>query len=321
MTKVLSYGGGLDSFAMLVAKVLDGEKPDIVTFIDVADVEHRDPGEWPSTYRHIDEVVRPFCEEHGIEFVAIDSTRYPVRDARSLFAWLWAREQIPVAGPDRICTTIAKVERFERWLDDRFPGQEVEVWIGFEAGEEKRVAKDPNAGAPRGATGLRERAVSGPVSRQVALVLHNAFRWLGAVVWAMTHAQRRNRFPLMELELCRCRCEQLVRETGYPIPRKSACVFCPYASRGDWRALASQLPAVFEHVVELEERKPLTQKNGRKLSIMAYSSKKQMGTPLPVYITRPGRKPKVVPCKVCGAAQRATKATGCDYLEDPRELP
>lgn len=286
--KVLSYGGGLDSFAMLLAMVLAGEKPDIVVFIDVADRAHADPGEWPSTYRHIDEIVRPFCELHGIEFVVIDTETYPVREARSLFAWLFARNQIPVAGPKRICTRIAKVERFERWLDDRFPGEEVEVWIGFEAGEEERAKKDPNAGTKRK-----------PKPGQ---------------------ARRRNRFPLMELELCRCRCEALVRETGYPIPRKSACVFCPYGSRGDWQRFAAELPAHFERVVEMEAKKPPTKKNGRKLTIMAYSSKLQRGKLLPEYVANP--KPyrrKIEPCTVCGAAQRATKATGCDYLEDPRE--
>lgn len=313
--KVLSYGGGLDSFAMLVAMLLAGEPPDIVCFVDVADVDHIDPGEWPSTYRHFDEVVRPLCEQNGIEVVVVDAARYPVRNARSLFAWLKERKQIPVAGPNRICTRIAKVERFERWLDDRFPGQEVEVWIGFEAGEDDRVEKDPNAGKPRGATGLHAR---GGKNATLAHALHNAFRWTRALAWGMTHASRRNRFPLMELGLCRCRCEALIRETGYSIPRKSACVYCPYGSRGDWKRLAAELPEVFEQVAELEDAKPLTVKNGRKLSIMAYDSKTQTGTPLRVYVQRPYRR-KVVPCTVCGAEQRATKATGCDYLEDGRE--
>jgi len=134
--RVLSLGGGVDSFAMLVRALERGEAPDVVAFVDVG--APGDPGEWPSTYRHVDEVVRPLCERQGIEFVRIDGERYPVRDARSLFAWMWERGQIPVAGPTRICTRIAKVERFECWLDDRYPGQEVEVWIGFEAGDEPR---------------------------------------------------------------------------------------------------------------------------------------------------------------------------------------
>ena len=201
--KVLSYGGGLDSFAMLLTAIDRGELPDVVVFMDTG--HPLDPGEWPGTYRHIDEVVRPICAQHGIEFVKIDHTNYPVRggtkgEARSLFAWWEARKSMPMAGPGRQCTTIAKVERFERWASDRYPDRDVEVWIGFEAREEDRAAKDPNTGV-----NLKpKRARKG----------------------AKPRARRHNRFPLMEQGLCRCRCEQIARESGYPIPRKSACVFC-----------------------------------------------------------------------------------------------
>jgi hypothetical protein len=241
-----------------------------------------DPGEWPGTYRHLDEVVRPLCERHGIEYARIDHSNYPVRDARSLFAWHEARGSMPMAAPGRICTTIAKVERFEAWLTNRYPGQEVEVWIGFEAGEEKRAAKDPNSG-----TGRKVKP--------------------GA-------ATRRNRFPLIEWGLCRCRCEEMVRAAGFPIPRKSACVFCPYASRGDWQRFAIELPDQFARTVELERNRPLTKK-GKKLSIMGFDSRKGSGPTLPEFVARPYTA-TIRPCAVCGAANRATKATGCGYLED-----
>ena len=50
------------------------------------------------------------------------------------------------------------------------------------------------------------------------------------------------RFPLIEAGLCRCACEALVRAAGYPVPRKSACVFCPFATRGDFQRLAQVQP-------------------------------------------------------------------------------
>ena len=288
MKRVFSYGGGLDSFALLLEAARRGDLPDIVCFIDVADPEHADPGEWAGTYRHLREVVKPFCAARGVEFEWLDTARYPVRDARSLFAWLEARKQIPVSGPNRICTTIAKVERFERWLGDRFPGETVEVWIGFEAGEEKRAAKDPNAGKATSA--------------------------------------RRNRFPLIEWGLCRCRCEAIVRASGYPVPRKSACVFCCYATKGDFQTLAAEDPATFARVVELEASKPPTKKNGAKLSIKGFrtvtrpdGTKDYRPKLLPVFIAGPAYKRKVEPCEVCGAAEKATKATGCGYLDDGAE--
>jgi hypothetical protein len=67
--RVLSLGGGLDSFAMLVRAIQLGEPPDVVTFIDVG--APGDPGEWAGTYRHVREVVMPLCAHHGIEFVCV----------------------------------------------------------------------------------------------------------------------------------------------------------------------------------------------------------------------------------------------------------
>jgi hypothetical protein len=289
MVKVLSYGGGLDSFAMLLLAKQTGELPDAVVFMDVGDgdaVEDGvDPGEWPGTYKHIREVAMPICAELGIPFHWLSSKEYPVRDARSLFAWFEARRQIPVAGPSRICTTIAKVERFERWAAANHPGEVIEVWIGFEAGEEARADKDPNAGKPK--------------------------------------AMRKNRFPLMEAGFCRCRCESFVRESGYPVPRKSACVYCPYGSKTDWKTLARELPESFAKIARLEADKPPTAKNNVKLSIMGFSSKKNgdgtktyKPTPLPIYVMKPTQAARAKPCTVCGAAQKATKATACGYLDE-----
>jgi len=220
---------------------------------------------------------------------------YLVRDARSLFEWMWNRRQIPVAGPHRICTRIAKVERFEAWLDDAYPGQLVEVWIGFEAGEEARAARDPN----NGGTAARR-----PVSR------------------ARRGAVRANRFPLIEWRLCRCRCEALVLERGLPVPRKSACVFCPNGTRGDWQTFASELPHQFDAVTEMEKRKPPTRR-GVKLSIMGFRTIRDPVTgrvlrhnapSLSEFISGPSA-PRPNPCLLCGATARATKATGCSALQ------
>lgn len=300
MKRVLSYGGGLDSLAMLLLAWDRDDLPDAVVFVDVADGtrerDGQDPGEWPGTYRHMREVVIPLCERMGVEFVWISSVDYPVRDARSLFAWMWARTQIPVSGPNRICTTVAKVERFERWAADRFPGELVEVWIGFEAGEEARAEKDPNARPSK------KRRSAKQAQNEMSL--------------------RRNRFPLIEARLCRCRCAELVRAHELPVPRKSACVYCPYASRSDWQTFARELPEQFAQVVELEARKPPTS-NGAKLSIRNFrtvkhadGSKTYKPTMLPVYVAGKGRESKPIPCGVCGASERATKSTGCGYLED-----
>lgn len=307
MTRVLSYGGGADSFAVLLRAIELGDKPDAVAFVDVGDGDAtrdgEDPGEWPGTYKHIREVVIPLCAREGIRFEWIDGARYPVRDARSLFAWLWARGQIPVAGPNRLCTTIAKVERFEAWMSDVFPGELVEVWIGFEAGEEARASKDPNAGTKK-----RKRKVR------------------------PTDARRVNRYPLIEWAWCRCRAVAYIRSRGFAVPRKSACMGCCYNSMPDWQTLQREQPAVFGLYAELEARKPPTS-NGVKMSITGFKMLKKpprrpsalvlvdnigrvyRAPPLPEYVKGKARGPKTA-CQVCGAGERATKAVGCGWLAE-----
>jgi hypothetical protein len=294
MKRVIAYGGGVDSFAMLLKAIERGDHIDAVGFVDVGDRQRLDPAEWPETYQHIEQVVRPLCAAHGIPFIIIDSERYPIRPCkerpagwRSLYDWLWDRTQIPVAGPNRICTRIAKVERFERWLADEFPDQEVEVWVGFEAGEEARAAKDPNAG--------------------------------GKVAWKPGQAVRINRFPLIELGLCRCRCVRFIQLSGHPVPPGSACVFCPYATRGDWKELARRYPARFAQVVEMEARKrEKPTAKGFILSIMGFRKKKDAAgnvvsyraPALPEWI-QGNYQPRATPCRVCGDRKVQKLNAGC----------
>src|SRR5207244_2449375 len=55
--KVLSLGGGLDSWAMLLDAEIRGELPDVVAFVDVGDPEDRltHPGRGDGTYRRGEE--------------------------------------------------------------------------------------------------------------------------------------------------------------------------------------------------------------------------------------------------------------------------
>lgn len=254
-TRVLSYGGGLDSFAMLVDAIARGELPELVVFADVGDPAHEDPGEWPETYAHVRDVAMPLCAAHGIEFVWLDSTAWPVRGERSLWAYYEKTTSMP-GRVSRLCTSAAKVDRIRRYLQSRFAGQSLEVWIGFEAGEDERVARDPHA---------------------------KGDGW------------RVSRFPLIERGICRCRAEALVRSAGHPVPIKSACVFCPFGTRGDFARLRAEYPEVFARLEGLERGSKLTRSGAR----MTFGGD---GRSLDDWTT--GRKaylPLVRSCKTCGA--------------------
>lgn len=271
--KILSLGGGVDSFAMLLDAIDRSELPDMVVFANVGSAKG-DDGEWPGTLRFVREIIAPLCAEHGIEFVELTSDKFPIRGEESLLAWFESRRLMP-GRTSRLCTVAAKVERIRDFLAERFNGEDLEVWIGFEAGEEKRALHDPHS---------KKRSADGRI----------------------------NRFPLIERDLCRCRCVELIRKHGFAVPRKSACVFCPFASRGDFQTLANELPEVFNRVVALEQNGRDT-KSGKRIRFSGMRNG-EAGPTLDKWVEKEF-KPRKIACAVCGAEQRATKATGCDFLE------
>ena len=275
MKRILSTGGGLDSFAMLVGAIDRGEIPDLAIFADTGS-PRGDDGEWPATYRHLRDYTMRLCEERGIEFVWIMTDDYPIRGRESLLAYFEATKTIPTRM-SRMCTMAAKVERIDNWIKDHLAGEKLEIWIGFEAGEEQRAAKDPHAS-----------------------------KSCGDGLW------RTNRFPLMEWGYCRCRCEVLVRRAGFPVPRKSACIYCPFSRRGDFITLSQEQPDAFQRISEWESVSGVT-KAGRKLFIVGEG-------PLAQDVKKPYN-PRTIKCQVCGRNPRASKATGSDYLQPAEYVP
>jgi hypothetical protein len=272
MIKVLSYGGGLDSFGMLLDAIARQELPNYAVFADTGSPNGRD-GEWPGTYLHIRDYAIPLCHQYGIEFVWITKDMYPVRGYESLIAFFESKKMM-LTRMSRVCTSAAKVERIEKWMEDTVPaGESIEVWIGFEAGEENRAANDP----------------------------HNS-KTCGSGV------RRTNRFPLIQANLCRCRCEILTRKAGYPVPRKSACIYCPFNSKGDWQTAAAEQPVTFARAISLEENSKLTEKRGIKLRFSGDEDK-----PLEEWIAE-DYKARLIPCAVCGRSPRASKKVGTGYL-------
>ncbi len=280
--RVQSLGGGVDSFTVLLLSIAAYEAalaagdaaaaavalPDLVIFADVTDPDRNDPGEWPETYAHIRNVVMPLCAKYGIEFKWLDTTESPIRGRTSLFAYLRDMNLMPSRGR-RMCTVAAKVERISAYISARWPGRRLEVSIGFEAGEEERAARDPHAAEV--ATGLKV-----------------------------------NRFPLMEHRMCRCRAVKYIQASGHPMPPGSACVFCPFSSRGDFQTLARELPGEFQQVVALERDCRLT-KAGRTVRF----SGTEDDPVLPRWIEGDYRR-QAIGCEVCGAEIRAAKLVGCE---------
>ncbi len=61
-----------------------------------------------------------------------------------------------------------------------------------------------------------------------------------------------NRYPLLEMRMSRGDCEEWLRRHDYPVPPKSACVFCPYRTNGEWRRLRDNDPEAWASACEID---------------------------------------------------------------------
>lgn len=61
-----------------------------------------------------------------------------------------------------------------------------------------------------------------------------------------------NRYPLLERRMSRQDCITWLQGHGFPVPPKSACVFCPYKTNAEWRWLRDNDPQGWADAVELD---------------------------------------------------------------------
>ena len=62
----------------------------------------------------------------------------------------------------------------------------------------------------------------------------------------------RNRWPLIELGMSRRECLNWMARHDYPIPKKSACIGCPYHSDAHWRDMRDNDPKSWAAAVEVD---------------------------------------------------------------------
>lgn len=63
-----------------------------------------------------------------------------------------------------------------------------------------------------------------------------------------------NRFPLIEAEIDRLGCEEIIKAHGLPLPMKSGCYICPFQKRSQWKELRMKHPDLFCDAEKLEKR-------------------------------------------------------------------
>lgn len=61
-----------------------------------------------------------------------------------------------------------------------------------------------------------------------------------------------HRWPLIEKRMTRQKCLEWMESHGYPMPPRSACVYCPFHSNAEWRRLQREEPEEFARAVQFE---------------------------------------------------------------------
>lgn len=63
-----------------------------------------------------------------------------------------------------------------------------------------------------------------------------------------------NRFPLLEWEIDRQGCVDIIKAHGLPVPMKSGCFICPFQRRSQWKELRRVHPDLFCKAKRLEDK-------------------------------------------------------------------
>ena len=226
--RVYSYGGGVQSTAMLVLVATGHLPPGIFIFSNVGD-----DSEHPKTLRYVREVAFDYAAAHGIELHELD--RVPLKgkhrgEVETLYGRLMRPGSkslpIPVRMSDtgapgtRSCTADHKIRVVQRWIREHgaTPENPWRTAIGISTDEHQRATS-------------RKR---------------EPFEEL--------------EYPLLTLEhrlapngASRDQCAAIIADAGLPVPPKSSCYFCPFHKPTVWNDQARDEPDLFERSCHLEE--------------------------------------------------------------------
>lgn len=219
--RVVSYGGGIQSTALLVLAAR--RTINYPTFI-MANVG--DDSEDPRTLDYVRDIAMPYATRHDIGLHLLDRIK---RDGT--VETLWGRLMregsrslpIPVrmdngAPGNRSCTTDFKIKVTGKWLKAHGASRDnpATVGIGISADEITRA---------------NNRRVE-PHER---------------IVYPLVGIGEETGLMMNRLD-----CANLIRSEGLPVPPKSACFFCPFHRPAAWEDMHRDQPDIFAKAVHLE---------------------------------------------------------------------
>lgn len=212
---IVNYGGGTNSTAMLIGMWLHEIPVDLITFADPG-------GEHPHTYRYL-EIFGKWLQDHGMPEITVVHAVDREGKRLKLYQECIQRHTLPpIAFGFKTCSQKYKATPQDKLLnhDPRCQeiwksGGRVDKWIGYDAGETKRV--------------------------QCAKAYDEHDR------------KFKRHFPLYEWGWTREECGRVIQRAGLPKPGKSSCFFCPSMKKPEIIQLYETEPQLFEKARQLEQ--------------------------------------------------------------------
>ena len=127
--KILSFGGGVDSSAILTMHLMEKDLGiDHVVFADTG-------AESKATYANV-EFFKGLCADAGLPFNIV------AKDGENITEWVTRLGIVPVMpGGSHVCSKKYKGDVIQKWIDQTFPGEEITYLIGIEAEEGHRTER------------------------------------------------------------------------------------------------------------------------------------------------------------------------------------
>jgi len=189
MKYYLSYGGGINSTAMLLLLADEGLEFEAVY------VDHG--GDWPETKEYVQMISELF------ELTIIIPE---VKGFNNIYEYYWDYQVMPAVF-SRSCTSDWKIKQLHKYF--KKPCQDF-IGISF---DERYRAK-------------RKRKHKGIVDI----------------------------YPLVDRQIDRQGCIEIIKAHGLPVPMKSGCFFCPFQKISEWKLLKIKHPELFQKAIDLEKR-------------------------------------------------------------------
>jgi 3'-phosphoadenosine 5'-phosphosulfate sulfotransferase (PAPS reductase)/FAD synthetase len=232
MKKYLSFGGGVNSVAMMLLLLDQGKNFDEAVFID-----HET--DWPETYEYL-AMFQDWLEKNGHDKITVLKPEMKRKGKiwNNLYDFHFHKSLVPLVK-FRSCTGDFKVRPYHKYVS-----KPCFSLIGFSYEEAHRA--------------------------KISIEKGVEIRW-----------------PLIEQEITRDGCKDIIRNHGLPVPRKSGCFICPFQPRRQWIELRRIHPELFCKAMKLEEKNILYQIkkhpdrlpytiNGGKKKLFSYIEEDQM---------------------------------------------